>query len=227
MVIAVHCPGELQRQRDEQQQAVGESLVTPTVKDVRVKPHNKSGFNKQPGIRAPRRIGMVAGSTRGSRHPALGLQWIGSTLCSRFFINALTTTSMATKNGSYVTPYIQGFLRNWHGTRRITRQTQSNGSVPANTTNTVDSGMPASDGYQDFGSSDDMDFVAAMFSDLPLSSPPQEWPLTLPPVPKPSPAVAPEPDTPPAPTRRRKRDEVDPNDIILERRARKVRVQES
>ncbi|KAJ7235170.1 hypothetical protein B0H12DRAFT_1238846 [Mycena haematopus] len=80
----------------------------------------------------------------------------------------------------------------------------------------VDSGttMPASDGSQEFGSSDsDMDLFAAMFSDLPPSSPPQEWPLTLPPVPKPSPAVAPAPDTPLAATRRRKRDEVDPNDI--------------
>ncbi|KAF8182216.1 hypothetical protein K438DRAFT_1767539 [Mycena galopus ATCC 62051] len=100
-----------------------------------------------------------------------------------------------------------------------------------NTDNYFGTIMPASDGF-DFGSSEpeiDLNlFATSTPGPLPASSPPQEWPLTLPPVPPSSPPVTLAADTPvpTRPTRRRRRDEVDPKDIILEKRARKVRVRE-
>ncbi|KAF8152058.1 hypothetical protein K438DRAFT_1988007 [Mycena galopus ATCC 62051] len=58
--------------------------------------------------------------------------------------------------------------------------------------------MPASDGF-DFGSSEpevDLNFFATMFpGPPPTSSPPQQWRLTLPPVPPSSPSVTLAPDT--------------------------------
>ncbi|KAF8190284.1 hypothetical protein K438DRAFT_1971158 [Mycena galopus ATCC 62051] len=91
--------------------------------------------------------------------------------------------------------------------------------------------MPASGGF-DFGNFEpglDMNLFATMFPGLPpTSSSPQQWPLLLPSVPS-SPAVTLAPDTPPAPmrpTRRCKHNKVDPKDIILEKRARKVRIRE-
>jgi hypothetical protein len=107
-------------------------------------------------------------------------------------------------------------------------------------------GIPSSDDSFsfDFGFGDqtniDMDFLADLFTNPgtpPVQSqdapaPLQEWPLTLPPItasspPVPTPDAIPSTPAAPIPTRRRRREEVDPKNIVSERRPRKQRVRES